>query len=190
MDLFDAIAGRFTAPSLTEPAPDDATLETILTAGIMAPDHGRLTPWRFAVLRGEAREKLAEAMAALKRATDPDAPETAFAAERRKALRAPLIVVVAAHCVAHPKVPEIEQILAVGACVQTICLAAHGLGFCANWKTGPAAHAPDVARALGFAPNDRIIAILYIGTAAAPHTRREVALEAAWFVGSGDSGGG
>ncbi len=182
MDLFDAIEGRFTAPGLTDPAPDAADLRKILTAGIMAPDHGRLAPWRFAVLHGATRNLLADAMAALKRATDPDAPETAIAAEQRKALRAPLIVVVAAHIVPHPKVPEIEQLLAVAACVQNMCLAAQALGYCANWKTGPAAHAPEVARALGFAANDRVVAILYLGSAAAPATRRDRVLDPAWLV--------
>ena len=184
MDLFDAIEGRFTAPSLSEPAPDVAALTKILNAGIAAPDHGRLTPWRFCVLRGESRSVLADAMGALKRATDPEAPDSAIETERAKAKRAPLIVVVAAHVVAHPKVPEIEQILAVGACVQNMCLAAHALGFCANWKTGPAAHADAVARALGFADGDRIVAILYMGTATAPAVRRHPELDAAWFVGN------
>jgi nitroreductase len=50
---------------LQEPAPTDADLNLIIDAGLRAPDHGRVRPWRFVVIRGDARlayaEKLAEA---------------------------------------------------------------------------------------------------------------------------------
>lgn len=55
-------------------------------------------------------------MASLKR-RKPDAEDRILKAEAGKPFRAPLIVVVAAHCVPGEKIPEIEQVLAVGAAV-------------------------------------------------------------------------
>ena len=60
-----------------------------LRAGARAPDHGRLRPWRFFIVRGEARELLGRVMAEALRASKPDTPSEALDRERRKPLRAP-----------------------------------------------------------------------------------------------------
>ncbi len=41
--------------NMEEPGPSSDDLENILRAGMRVPDHGRLTPWRFIVIRGAAR---------------------------------------------------------------------------------------------------------------------------------------
>lgn len=87
--------------------------------------------------------------------------------ERQKALRAPLIVVVAAVCNAETKIPAIEQILAAGAAAQNMMLAATALGFGAMWKTGDVAYDETVKAALGLAAADAIVGFLYLGTAPA-----------------------
>jgi nitroreductase len=157
---------------LGEPAPDDAALAQILAAGAAAPDHGRLRPWRFIVIRGPARARLGEVFAeALSRRT-PDAPDAAFAQERERPLRAPLLIaVVATIAKDHPKIPEIEQILSAGAAAQNILLAAHALGFGAKWLTGANAYDEHVRQALGLDPDDRLVSFIHIGTLAgeAPH---------------------
>jgi nitroreductase len=97
--------------------------------------------------------------------------------ERNKALRAPMIVVAVARPVAHPKVPELEQILAAGAAVQNALLAAQALGFGSMWKTGAPAYDPELKRALGLEPSDHIIGFLYLGTSAAPTAVRPPELQ-------------
>src|SRR3954466_14379736 len=67
MDVLTAINSRASATRLGEPGPTAAQLETILAAGIRAPDHGRLSPWRFVVLSGPKRDILANAMVDLVR---------------------------------------------------------------------------------------------------------------------------
>ena len=42
---------------LVEPAPSAGELEQILTIAARVPDHKKLTPWRFIVFEGAAREK-------------------------------------------------------------------------------------------------------------------------------------
>ncbi|ARN82145.1 nitroreductase family protein [Methylocystis bryophila] len=172
MDVFEAITTRASATALTEPGPSDAQIAALLQAGACAPDHGRLRPWRFLVVRGKAREELGDLMAAAAKARQPDLSQDALERERRKPLRAPLIVIVAANLASQSKIPEIEQILAAGAAAQNILLAAHGFGFGAIWRTGAPAYDPEVVKGLGLPESARIVGFLYIGSVSSPAARR------------------
>jgi len=167
MDTLESLTTRHSiAPAfLAEPAPDDAALERILTAGASAPDHGRLRPWRFIVIRGEARHRLGEVFVEALRQRDPEAFEDALRQERERPLRAPLIIAVGLKLQPdHPKIPEIEQILSAGAAVQNMLLAAHALGFGAKWLTGANAYDDHVKAALGLEAQDRLVSLVHIGT--------------------------
>lgn len=167
MDLLEGIQSRTSPLKLTGPGPIEAHLQQILRAGTRAPDHGRLRPWRFLVLEGAAREKLGDAMANCLRARIPNSSQEHLNAERSKVLRAPTIVVVGAR-ISKGKIPEIEQVGAAHAAVQNMLLAAHGLGYGALWKTGAAAYDPGVKALAGLAPEDHIVAFVYLGTVATP----------------------
>lgn len=171
MNVFEAIETRTSASALTDPGPTDAQWEILLRAGARAPDHGRLRPWRFLIVRGEARALLGDVMAEALRASKPDTPSEALDRERRKPSRAPALLVVAVVPVPHSGVPEIEQILAGGAAAQNILLAAHALGLGAIWRTGAPAYNGDVARALGLPAHGRIVAFIYLGAPHAPASR-------------------
>ena len=73
MDLLTAIESRASALKLSEPGPSREHIERIARAGVHAPDHGRLRPWRFVVVEGEARRKLGDAMANVLQAKLPQA---------------------------------------------------------------------------------------------------------------------
>jgi nitroreductase len=167
MQAIDALLNRRSAKTLTDPAPDEVALALMLECASRAPDHGRLRPWRFIVIRGAARERLGELMAGQLRRRQPAASPEALQREREKPLRAPLIVAVAAVCNAAARIPAIEQTLAAGAAAQNMMLAATALGFGAMWKTGDAAYEQTVKAALGLEAADAIVGFLYIGTAAA-----------------------
>jgi nitroreductase len=74
MDAIDALTTRRSPAQFADPAPDDASLAEILRAAMRAPDHGKLKPWRFIVLRGDARKRFGEVMAAAMKRREPDAP--------------------------------------------------------------------------------------------------------------------
>jgi nitroreductase len=166
MQAIDALLTRRSARTLTEPAPDEGALELIFSAAVRAPDHGRLRPWRFVVVRSSARERFGELLAEHLRRTHALVGEESLQRERLKAFRAPLIVVVAAHCQHLAKVPDIEQILSAGAAAHAMMLAAFALGFNAMWKTGGPAYDATVKAALGLAADDAIVGFLYFGTEA------------------------
>jgi nitroreductase len=164
MQAIDALLSRRSARALTEPAPDSGALELIFSAAARAPDHGRLRPWRFVVVRGPARERFGELLAEQLRRTHPQSAQEVLQRERLKAFRAPLIVVVAAHCEPAVKIPVIEQTLSAGAAAHAMMLAAFALGFNAMWKTGAAAYDAAVKQALGLEPADAIVGFLYFGS--------------------------
>lgn len=167
MDLATAINTRSSAVKLSEPSPVREDIERILEAGTRVPDHGRLAPARFVVLQGDGPDRLGDALAAAFLKGNPGATPDQLAAEHKKALRAPVIIVVAARVNREHKVPPIEQMSAVAAGVQNMFLTAHSLGYGAMWKTGSPAYDQDVNTALGLLPDDQIIAFLYLGTLAA-----------------------
>jgi nitroreductase len=182
MELLEAIQSRVSALKLAEPGPTREHLEQILRAGLRAPDHGRLKPWRFVVLEGADKTKLADAMAELLRRKAPQCTQAQLDAERNKPMRAPTIVIVAAR-ISKGKIPEIEQIASVAAGVQNMFLVAHALGYGAMWKTGAAAYDPAVKTALGLAAEDHIVAMLYLGTIVTPGKVVPLPLEAAVIEG-------
>jgi nitroreductase len=65
-------------------------------------------------------------------------------------------------------IPEIEQMLAVGAATQNLMLALHAQGFGTAWKTGAGAYDPAVRSGLGLAADERIVGFIYAGTMSAP----------------------
>jgi nitroreductase len=177
MDILTAINSRASAIKLGTPGPTRAQLDTILKAGIRAPDHGRLSPWRFVILEGDKREILGNAMSAMRRRLSPEATDDEVKKEGRKVMRAPTIVVVAAHTAPPGKIPEIERIVAVGAAFQNMILAAHALGLGTMWKTGEPAYDPEVKKAIGLAAEDHVVGFLYLGTPETPGAPRESKLD-------------
>jgi nitroreductase len=165
MELFDAIVSRSTAKALIGPGPTPAQIARLLEAAGHAPDHGRLKPWRFVPVNGAERETFANAVAESRRDQNPGFTDEQMQLEREKITRSPSILVAA--CVVRkdiPKVPEIEQVIAAGAAVENLLLAATELGIGAMWKTGPAAYSARVKAAVGLSADDHIVAILHLGT--------------------------
>ncbi len=165
MDLFTAIDSRSSAARLTQPGPPPDHLARILEAAGRAPDHGRMKPWQWVVLEeSSAKERFAAAAAEAKRRRLPAMTDEQVAAERDKILRSPTIVVAGCAVRENSKVPEIEQVVAVGAAVQNLFLAAHVLGYGVMWKTGAAAYDADVKAVVGLKSSDHIVGILHLGT--------------------------
>jgi len=165
MDLFEAIETRSSAGRLVAPGPDGEQLTRILAAASHAPDHGRLKPWRLLVLDDEAKRRYADAVMSARARRLPEPTPEQLRIEGEKIWRSPTIVVVG--CAVqedHPKVPEIEQVLSVGAAAQNLFLAAHALGFGVMWKTGWPAYDDAVKAALGLRPRDHIVGVMHLGT--------------------------
>jgi len=153
---------------LDGPGPSVAELDAILTVASRVPDHGKLTPWRFIVFQGPAREAAGEKIAGIFRRDHPEASADQIEFERKRLARAPLVVAVVSRAGAHVKIPEWEQVLSAGAAAMNLVTAAHALGFAANWITEWYAYDRRVLDALGLAQHEKIAGFVHIGRPAKP----------------------
>lgn len=162
MDALDLLLNRRSASRLAAPAPAGEALQNIIHAGMRAPDHGALQPWRFVIAENDGLTRFSELLraAAIKEGADEKAVEKATQAP----LRAPQIITVIAACKESPKVPQWEQLLSAGCAVQAMQMAALAQGFNGIWRTGAWTDHPDVRKAFKCGENDKIVGFLYLGT--------------------------
>lgn len=164
MDVFEAMLGRRSVGKLGGEVAADVLLRLVEVA-VRAPNHRLTRPWRFTILRGEARERLGAAWAQIARretSLEGDLREAMVQREAQKPLRAPAILVVSARTDVDPVVAE-EDYAATSAAVQNVLLGAHALGLGAIWRTGAMARRGEINAVLGLDPCDRIVAFVYIG---------------------------
>ncbi|HEX2172525.1 MAG TPA: nitroreductase [Dehalococcoidia bacterium] len=164
---------RSVAPHLLgEPGPTAKELDLLLTIAARVPDHGRLTPWRFIVLEGDARHWIGEAIAAAYRADEPGADATKVEFERGRLARAPLVVAVVSRARPHVKIPEWEQTMSAGAVCMALVIAANAMGFATSWLTEWYAFDRRVLDALGLEPDENIAGFVHIGRPTNPPVER------------------
>jgi nitroreductase len=149
---------------LGQPAPDTRTLRDILNIALRVPDHRKLEPWRFIVIQGQARERLGEKLAEIRKAAGETNPAL-LAMEKQRFSRAPLVVTLVFSPTDDGKTPEFEQLLSAGAVGQNLHLATAAHGYASQWLTDWPAYDPQVAAELGLAAHERIAGFFHIGTA-------------------------
>ncbi len=154
------------ATDIAPPAPRRADIELMLEVACRVPDHGKLTPWRFIVLQGHAREELARVMEERWRERCREEEKQDQALEKEVALvrGSPVIVVVIASMRPHPRIPAWEQELSAGAACMNLLNTATALGLAAQWRTGWAAYDERVGRWLGLRQDERVAAFIHVGT--------------------------
>jgi nitroreductase len=149
---------------LSAPGPADAEIDALLRLAARVPDHGKLGPWRFVIIGGEARTRAGEALASAI-ANDPDVDASKLAAARGLFLRAPVCIMVVSTAAPHPKIPVWEQQLSAGAAAFALLLAAHAMGYAGCWLTEWPAYDARARAALGLSEHERVAGFVYLGAA-------------------------
>jgi coenzyme F420-0:L-glutamate ligase/coenzyme F420-1:gamma-L-glutamate ligase len=188
LDAFERVLrGRRSVRRFSDAPLEPATLERILAAGLWAPSPHGTQPWRFVVITEQAnRARLADAMAAnwrhnLEMDGEPEEVVAGrLAGSRRRLLEAPALVLVCLYTGDFERYPDpvraaAEETMAVqslGACVQTMLLAAYALGVDAGWMCAPLFCPEIVTAALDL--DARLVphGLLAMGHAAADPKRR------------------
>ena len=178
--LSEAIVSRrsVSAKRLLAPGPARSELQAMVGAALTAPDHCELRPWRFLEITAAGRDRLADAFAAARLETNPEADPASLERAREKAYRAPtLLAVILVPTLDHDKVPVSEQYVSLGAALQNLLLAAHGFGYGAITLSGRGVVSHALRSALGVGGDEHLVAFVTIGTPRnAPPRRRPVAL--------------
>jgi nitroreductase len=150
------------AKHLAEPGPGDADLRRMADAALRAPDHAGLVPFRFAVVRGAARDRLAQLFEQAGREAGKDDAEARIDAER--AQRAPVTVAVIARIdLGHKLVPSHEQWACVGGALTNFLNAAHALGFGGKMLSGAKVRHLAVQQAF-CGPGETLVGWIALGT--------------------------
>ncbi|MBW3616131.1 MAG: nitroreductase [Proteobacteria bacterium] len=157
------------ASVLGPPGPSGQEIELLLRLASRVPDHGKLAPWRFILLAGEHKDAWVARLGAIAQ-TRPDAEKASAALG--KAGPSPLCVVIVSRAAPHPKIPEWEQFLSAGAVNMNLLLAAHALGYGANWITDWYSEDAGARALLGVAAGEQITGHIYIGAPAATPLER------------------
>jgi nitroreductase len=155
---------------LGDPAPDAAQLSMILGSAAAAPDHGQLTPWRFVIVPGAARGRLADAFAASLLARDAQATAQQVEQAREKAHRAPLLMLAIGQLEGgDADIDASERLISAGCAIQNVLLTAHAMGFGAALTSGKALKSQALRTLFGLEPGEQALCFINIGT---PHRRK------------------
>ncbi|AXF57580.1 nitroreductase family protein [Salicibibacter kimchii] len=171
METLEAIRTRRSIGKVHPDKPVDKSLiETILEAGMWAPNHHHTEPWNFFVQQGEGRRPLGKTLRKIavesmdseeERSDDEQARK--LAKKEEKPFRAPVVITVVVEPATKDKVVDIEEYAAAHAAVQNILLAAHSLGLGAIWRSGAPTYHPEMRRLYNVSERGGVVGFIYIG---------------------------
>lgn len=155
----------------------DEIIMEILGNANWAPSHRKTEPWRFRVLQGEARQDLANYMAAwYKENTAAEKySEKKYEKQLTKPMLAPTIIAICMQRDAEESVPEWEEIAATAMAVQNMWLTctAHNIG--CYWSSPKSVL--DAKDLLQLEEGERCLGLFYMGyhnLPEIPNTRRDI----------------
>ena len=189
MDTISAIQRRTSVRRFRpDPVPRE-TIERLLDCAVHAPNHKLTQPWRFTVLTGAARSRLAEIRARHrgKRYADPESAEAKAGAEkvRREALETPAFIVVMC-AVNLDELTREEDYASAMMATQNLMIAAQSLGLGTYLRTGGVMRLPELGELVGLADGFRVVGIVSLGfpmESAEPTRRRPAAELTRWVEG-------
>jgi nitroreductase len=155
------LARRRSASALTlaEPGPADEALRRIIALAARAPDHGKLAPWRFVVLRGEAKAAFVAGLEKIAAGRG----DAAKAAAKLGKIRVPPVTVAVISRHVEGEIPQWEQRLSAGAVCALMIIAAQAMGYGANWITDWYAYDADATRLLGLSEGEKVAGFVHMG---------------------------
>lgn len=154
------------AKHLGLPGPTDDDLWHVAMAALRAPDHNKLLPFRFSVLRGAALERLADLFEDYGRRKGKEG--ATLAQERTRATQAPVVIAVLARIdPGNDEVPPHEQWACVGGALSNALTALHILGYAGKMVSGARAADPAIVSAF-CEPGETLVGWISAGTPTAP----------------------
>ena len=176
-------ASIFPAMYTDEPV-DEAVIHELLENANWAPNHKKTEPWRFTVIRGDARRRLADFLGDTYRRVTPAAD---FSEKKHQKLatnptKADTVIAICMQRDPEERLPEWEELAAVAMAVQNLWLTAtaHGLG--GYWSS------PGLINHLGpflnLGEGERCLGLFYLARHRAPElprTRGDIAEKVTWM---------
>jgi nitroreductase len=163
MTTLELLQSRQSPATLTAPAPTEEQLRDILLAATAVPDHGKLRPYRFAVIgeSGKARfgEALAQVVDAARGGISPELQEKF----RKRAYLAPTQIVVIYSPKSDEKIPHWEQLVSASCTGYAMILAATATGLGAHWRSSSVLEGDAITQLFSLTPGERLLGWVNIG---------------------------
>ncbi len=150
------------ALNLGQPGPTEEETGRLLTLAARVPDHGKLHPWRFVILRGQGKADFVSRLEEIA----AERPDAVKAAAKLGKVRIPPLSIAVISRYLEGDIPMWEQRLSAGAVCTLLILAAQAVGYGANWITDWYAYDEAAIALLRLAPGEKVAGFVHIGTAA------------------------
>ncbi|MEO0733924.1 MAG: nitroreductase [Bacteroidota bacterium] len=152
---------------------DKGIISALLDAANQAPSHKKTEPWRFRIYTGDGRKQLLEEIQQVFQGARPQVPwdDKLDRKFRKKLEQSPVVLVVFLSRDEQERVPEWEEIAAVGCAVENLwtSLASFNLG---GYWSSPSFLCGDYGQWPEAASNERCLGLFYLGYHEAPDIPR------------------
>lgn len=140
---------------------DEEIILRVLENANFAPNHKKTEPWRFTVFADEGRKTFADMQVKLYKKHNENPSEVKI----KKFTDYPMM---ASHIIAigmkrSDKLPEVEEILAVGCAIENMFLTTTAYGLGAYLSTGGITYMDEAKTFFRLGPQDKLIGFFYIG---------------------------
>lgn len=165
-EVIATLLSRRSVKRVGNPGPTVPELEAALAAVVRAPDHAKLKVWRLVLIEQPHIAAVGQKAIEILASKGKPMSEEKQASTRAWLADLPLLVGLGYQIHHdHPKVPEIEQTLSMGAGVMNFQNALHAMGYASFWSTGLATFTEEMAEYLGFDCLDcQFVGFLGVGT--------------------------
>lgn len=140
---------------------EDEIILQVLENANLAPNHKHTEPWRFTVFADEGRQKFADMQVKLYKEHNENPSDIKIKKLTDYSMMSSHIIVIGMKRT--DKLPEIEEILAVGCAIENMFLTTTAYGLGAYFSTGGMTYMEEAKLWFNLDPQDKLIGIFYIG---------------------------
>ncbi|UKS27657.1 nitroreductase [Paenibacillus sp. HWE-109] len=136
----------------------------LLDTAVWVPNHRMTQPWRFVIIQGEGRQKLADIVRKFREANEPDPVKAKEIGQKLfdKFMSVPMFIAVVLQVNANPAIAE-EDYASASCVIHNFSLLAWEQGIGMVWETYPLLRLDAFREAFGVKPDERIIASMHVG---------------------------
>ncbi|ULL13091.1 nitroreductase [Paenibacillus sp. H1-7] len=164
MELARLIKERRSVHQFEDRPVDIELVQELLDTAVWVPNHKMTQPWRFVIVHGEGRKRLADAASAFaaKRESNPEKSQELAEKFYNRFTSVPMFIAIVMKENTQPVVWE-EDYASVSCIVQNFSLLAWEQGLGLVWETYPLLHVQAFRDAYGVGPGEKIVGSLHLG---------------------------
>lgn len=162
MDLARLIKERRSVHQFEDRSVSPELVTELLDTAVWVPNHKMTQPWRFVMIHGEGRRRLAEIARTGAEKRDPANAQELGAKFYNRFMSVPMYVAVVMKEDTHPVVRE-EDYASASCLIHNFSLIAWEQGLGLVWETYPLLHNPEFRDAFGVRPGEKMIGSLHLG---------------------------